>query len=96
MFAWLKSELFPVYVCINFLSLCFRQVSNMYDETHKLMSSEPVKNYVPFSWISMVQVKAHHFGALSHFHAAQALIEHIGKTSGRVMPLCFHWMKYSK
>ncbi|CAB1323999.1 unnamed protein product, partial [Coregonus sp. 'balchen'] len=35
-----------------------------------------VKDYVPFSWASMVQVKAEHFRALSHYNAAVALCDH--------------------
>uniref|UniRef100_A0A674BQ65 Rhophilin Rho GTPase binding protein 1 n=1 Tax=Salmo trutta TaxID=8032 RepID=A0A674BQ65_SALTR len=40
------------------------------------MSQTLVKDYVPFSWASMVQVKAEHFRALSHYNAAVALCDH--------------------
>uniref|UniRef100_A0A8C7I6N6 Rhophilin Rho GTPase binding protein 1 n=1 Tax=Oncorhynchus kisutch TaxID=8019 RepID=A0A8C7I6N6_ONCKI len=39
------------------------------------MSQPLVKDYVPFSWASMVQVKAEHFRALSHYYAAVALCD---------------------
>ncbi len=32
------------------------------------MSVPLLKDYVPFSWISMVQVKTHHFRALAHYY----------------------------
>uniref|UniRef100_A0A6Q2YYN4 Uncharacterized protein n=1 Tax=Esox lucius TaxID=8010 RepID=A0A6Q2YYN4_ESOLU len=40
------------------------------------MTQPMVKDYVPFSWASMVQVKAEHFRALSHYYAAVALCNH--------------------
>uniref|UniRef100_A0A8C7TGL3 Rhophilin Rho GTPase binding protein 1 n=1 Tax=Oncorhynchus mykiss TaxID=8022 RepID=A0A8C7TGL3_ONCMY len=43
------------------------------------MSQTLVKDYVPFSWASMVQVKAEHFRALSHYNAAVALCDHTRK-----------------
>lgn len=43
------------------------------------MTQPLMKDYVPFSWASMVQVKAEHFRALSHYYAAVALCDHTGK-----------------
>uniref|UniRef100_A0A8C8BXN9 Rhophilin-1 n=1 Tax=Oncorhynchus tshawytscha TaxID=74940 RepID=A0A8C8BXN9_ONCTS len=43
------------------------------------MSQPLVKDYVPFSWASMVQVKAEHFRALSHYYAAVALCDRTRK-----------------
>ncbi|KAA0708203.1 Rhophilin-1 GTP-Rho-binding protein 1 [Triplophysa tibetana] len=39
------------------------------------MSVPLLKDYVPFSWISMVQVKTHHFRALAHYYTAVALCD---------------------
>lgn len=37
------------------------------------MAQPPVRDYVPFAWTTLVIVKAEHFRALAHFHAATAL-----------------------
>ncbi|KAM4629555.1 rhophilin-1 [Polymixia lowei] len=51
------------------------RVSDMYSLVQQTMSQPLVKDYVPFSWASMVQVKTEHFRALSHYYAAVALCE---------------------
>ncbi|XP_013410860.1 rhophilin-2-A-like isoform X2 [Lingula anatina] len=51
------------------------QVSKLYNETHKMMSSTQLKDYVPFSWISMVLVKSQHYRALSHYYTAVGLLD---------------------
>ncbi|CDQ91852.1 unnamed protein product [Oncorhynchus mykiss] len=50
-------------------------VSDVYSLVLQTMSQPLVKDYVPFSWASMVQVKAEHFRALSHYYAAVALCD---------------------
>ncbi|XP_056460441.1 rhophilin-1 [Gadus chalcogrammus] len=52
------------------------QVSEVYSLALQTMSQPLVKDYVPFSWLSTVQVKAEHFSALSHYYAAAALCDH--------------------
>ncbi|KAM3875798.1 rhophilin-1 [Diretmus argenteus] len=52
------------------------RVSDVYLLVQQTMSQPLVKDYVPFSWASMVQVKAEHFRALSHYYAAVALCDH--------------------
>lgn len=37
------------------------------------MAQLPVRDYMPFAWTTLVMVKAEHFRALAHFHAATAL-----------------------
>ncbi|XP_029542758.2 rhophilin-1 [Oncorhynchus nerka] len=51
------------------------RVSDVYSLVLQTMSQPLVKDYVPFSWASMVQVKAEHFRALSHYYAAVALCD---------------------
>lgn len=58
--------------------LFFLQVSQMYDETHKIMYTSPVKDYLPYSWVSMVMVKSQYYLALSHFYIATGLLEQKG------------------
>lgn len=50
-------------------------VSQMYDDTKLLMTAEPVKDYIPYSWVSMATVKAQYYMALAHTHMATAIIE---------------------
>ncbi|CAH1779021.1 unnamed protein product [Owenia fusiformis] len=50
-------------------------VSQMYEEAYKQMSQKPVKDYAPFPWTSMCQVKAQHFGAMSHYYAVTGLLD---------------------
>ncbi|XP_031731904.1 rhophilin-1 [Anarrhichthys ocellatus] len=60
--------------------LCLAQeaarVSDVYLLVQQTMTQPLMKDYVPFSWASMVQVKSEHFRALSHYYAAVALCDH--------------------
>ncbi|KAJ1194694.1 hypothetical protein NDU88_003980 [Pleurodeles waltl] len=51
------------------------RVEEAYSLVCQMMTQPPVKDYVPFSWTTMVQVKAEHFKALSHYHAAIAFCD---------------------
>ena len=50
-------------------------VSLVYQDTHRLMTVAKVKDYVPFSWLSMVDVKMQYFRALSYYHTATAVLD---------------------
>ncbi|KAH3770301.1 hypothetical protein DPMN_171585, partial [Dreissena polymorpha] len=50
-------------------------VSHMYRDTQQLMHTEHVKDYIPYSWLSMAQVKAEYYAALAHHHVANALLD---------------------
>ncbi|XP_037626934.1 rhophilin-1 isoform X1 [Sebastes umbrosus] len=52
------------------------RVSDVYLLVQQTMTQPLMKDYVPFSWASMVQVKCEHFRALSHYYAAVALCDH--------------------
>uniref|UniRef100_A0A8C0BMA6 Rhophilin Rho GTPase binding protein 1 n=1 Tax=Buteo japonicus TaxID=224669 RepID=A0A8C0BMA6_9AVES len=47
----------------------------VYSLVHQTMTQAHVKDYVPFSWTTMVHVKSEHFKALSHYFAAIALCD---------------------
>ncbi|XP_029815116.1 rhophilin-1 [Manacus vitellinus] len=51
------------------------QVEDVYSLVHQTMTQPHVKDYVPFSWTTMVHVKSEHFKALSHYFAAIALCD---------------------
>ncbi|XP_044309204.1 rhophilin-1 isoform X1 [Varanus komodoensis] len=52
------------------------RVEEVYSLVYQTMTQPHVKDYVPFSWTTMVHVKAEHFTALSHYFAAIALCDH--------------------
>lgn len=54
---------------------CHRQVAAEYERVHGAMARPPVQDYVPFAWTTLVRVKAEHFRALAHYHAATALCD---------------------
>ncbi|XP_069882064.1 rhophilin-1-like isoform X3 [Dipodomys merriami] len=49
------------------------QVAAEYRLVYGAMAQPPVRDYVPASWTTLVYVKAEHFQALAHYHAAAAL-----------------------
>ncbi|XP_023289396.1 rhophilin-2 [Orussus abietinus] len=51
------------------------QVAAVYNDVHGLISREPVRDYVPESWISLVLVKREHHLALAHKHCAAGILE---------------------
>lgn len=61
----------------------------MYDDTKLLMTAEPVKDYIPYSWVSMATVKAQYYMALAHTHMATAIIEFAGEWEG-TLKSCQH------
>uniref|UniRef100_A0A8D3CDQ4 Rhophilin Rho GTPase binding protein 1 n=1 Tax=Scophthalmus maximus TaxID=52904 RepID=A0A8D3CDQ4_SCOMX len=59
------------------------RVSDVYLLVQQTMTQPLMKDYVPFSWASMVQVKSEHFRALSHYYTAVALCDHTSQTSDK-------------
>uniref|UniRef100_A0AAR2IWX5 Rhophilin, Rho GTPase binding protein 1 n=1 Tax=Pygocentrus nattereri TaxID=42514 RepID=A0AAR2IWX5_PYGNA len=55
------------------------RVSDVYSLVLQAMSVPLLKDYVPFSWISVVQVKTQHFRALAHYYTAIALCDCTGE-----------------
>ncbi|KAI4581788.1 hypothetical protein MJG53_009313 [Ovis ammon polii x Ovis aries] len=51
------------------------QVAAEYRLVHRTMVQPPVQDYVPFPWTTLVHVKAEHFHALAHYHAALGLCD---------------------
>ncbi|XP_014783179.1 rhophilin-2-B isoform X1 [Octopus bimaculoides] len=51
------------------------KVSTTYTKAHDMISVEPVKQYVPFSWTSMMLGKSQFYKALAHYYIALALME---------------------
>ncbi|GAB6027157.1 hypothetical protein CHUAL_013914 [Chamberlinius hualienensis] len=51
------------------------QVAEAYSRVHSCISVPPVKDYVPYSWILLILVKAEHFRALSHYFVSIGLLD---------------------
>ncbi|KAK7114719.1 rhophilin-1-like [Littorina saxatilis] len=50
-------------------------VSEKYRDTHRKMTAEVVKSYLPFPWVSMAQTKHYFYKGLAHYYVAMALME---------------------
>ncbi|XP_016040630.1 rhophilin-1 [Erinaceus europaeus] len=70
------------------------QVATEYKLVHQTMVQPPVCDYVPFAWTTLVHVKAEHFRAQAHYHAAVALCDSPEATEGELLALkqIFIWL----
>lgn len=58
-------------------------VGEVYDKVYHAISQQQVKDYVPFSWVSLIQVKREHYRALAHYYVAVGLLSHTGSLDQR-------------
>ena len=56
-------------------------VSEVYFKVHGIISHPPVKDYVPYSWVSLTQIKREHYKALAHFYVSVALLDKTDPTN---------------
>ena len=78
----------PIHITIhtNFHDCCYLlQVSEVYAEVFKVISQPPVKDYVPFSWASLVHVKKEHYRALAHYYVAVGILDHKGEFGNKTL-----------
>ena len=61
------------------------QVSSVYEKVYSVISQAPVKDYVPYSWVSLVHVKKEHYKALSNFYVALGLLDHEGELKDKTV-----------
>ncbi|XP_018319806.1 rhophilin-2-like isoform X2 [Agrilus planipennis] len=52
----------------SYLAQCFSHV-------HQTITQKTVKNYVPYSWVSLLQLKHVYFTAMAHYHVASGLLQ---------------------
>jgi hypothetical protein len=57
----------------------------VYGKVFSIMSEPPVKDYAPYSWVSLAHVKKEHYRALAHFYVAVGLVDHVGEFSGKTI-----------
>lgn len=50
------------------------QVADVYSIVHNLISVPAVRDYVPYSWIALIQVKREHYAAIAHYHSAVGML----------------------
>merc|ERR1712110_21160 len=60
-------------------------LSEVYGKVFSIMSEPPVKDYAPFSWVSLAHVKKEHYQALAHFYVAVGLVDHTGEFTNKTI-----------
>ncbi|KAK4886002.1 hypothetical protein RN001_002273 [Aquatica leii] len=50
------------------------QLSQCYGNVHQLITHETVRDYVPYSWVSLIQVKREYFNGMAHYYAAMGIL----------------------
>merc|ERR1712241_644269 len=50
-------------------------VSEVYEKVEEAINHPPVKEFVPFTWVSLVQVKREYYRALSHYYVGVGLLD---------------------
>lgn len=63
------------------------EVAEVYCDVHKLISAPPVKDYVPYSWISLTLVKSEHYRAMAHHYVAVGFLDHTGDLSDKAQEI---------
>ncbi|KAK9688363.1 PDZ domain [Popillia japonica] len=65
------------------------QLSECYNNVYKLITTPSVKDYVPYSWLALIQVKKEFYSAMAHFYAAKGLLQKNEMTSATIQTLEF-------
>ena len=50
-------------------------VSEVYEKVEEAINHPPVKEFLPFTWVSLVQVKREYYRALSHYYVGLGLVD---------------------
>lgn len=50
------------------------QLSQCYAGVYQYIDHESVRDYVPYSWISLIQIKREYFNGMAHYHAATGVL----------------------
>ena len=84
-----KTEISFYEAAVPDIDLCLElaqeaaHVGEVYEKVFDAISQAPVKDYVPFSWVSLVQVKKEHYRALANFYAGLGLVDQTGELGRR-------------
>lgn len=63
----------PIDICFD-LAQEAAQLSECYGHVFELISQQTVKDYVPYSWSALVQVKREYHMGMAHYHAATGVL----------------------
>jgi len=50
------------------------QLSDCYSQVYDLVTQAEVRDYVPYSWVALIQVKREYFMGMAHFHVASGVL----------------------
>ena len=64
-----------IHLCLE-LGQEAAHVSEVYEKVEEAISLPPVKEYVPFTWVSLVQVKREYYKALANYYVGVGLLDH--------------------
>ncbi|ELU08014.1 hypothetical protein CAPTEDRAFT_93887 [Capitella teleta] len=64
-------------------------VAQLYSDVHRLMSTVPLKDYIPVSWTCMIQVKSLYFQAMAHVFLSEAILDQPDSANTQVLSECF-------
>lgn len=62
-----------VDICLD-LAQEAAHLSECYHDVNTLLTSEAVHDYVPYSWVSLIQVKKEYYTGLAHYHVATGIL----------------------
>lgn len=49
-------------------------LSECYNNVNQLITNDLVRDYVPYSWTTLIQVKKEYYTGLAHYHAASGML----------------------
>lgn len=68
-----SEECRSIDICLD-LAQEAAQLSDCYGLVHELINNQSVRDYVPYSWASLVQVKREFYAGLAHYFAAAGIL----------------------
>ncbi|RZC34132.1 BRO1 and/or PDZ domain containing protein, partial [Asbolus verrucosus] len=63
----------PIDICLD-LAQEAAHLAECYNQVNQTIMNEAVHDYVPYSWISLVQVKKEYYTGLAHYHVASGVL----------------------
>ncbi|KAH0821815.1 hypothetical protein GEV33_000976 [Tenebrio molitor] len=62
-----------VDICLD-LAQEAAHLADCYSQVYQIIMNEAVHDYVPYSWISLVQVKKEYYTGMAHYHVASGVL----------------------
>ncbi|XP_018319795.1 rhophilin-2 isoform X2 [Agrilus planipennis] len=80
-----------VDVCLD-LAQEASYLGECYTHVHQIITHPSVKDFVPFGWISLLQMKHEYFTAMAHFHAASGILHEDAKNMSPATKDLLHFL----